>query len=364
MIRKTPFYDIHQKLGARIVEFAGYYMPVQYRSMTEEHKRVRKSVGIFDLSHMGEFVISGHGAGQFVQYAVTNDIYSLEIGRVLYTCMCYPDGGIVDDLLVYNLGDRYMLVVNASNIEKDFAHLMSLKRHEDVELANLSDETALLAIQGPDAEKVMAKMTDYDLPSLRFYWSATTEVAGVEMIFSRTGYTGEDGFELYFSPPHAEHVWNAATEAAKEFGGEPVGLGARDSLRLEMKYALYGNDIDETTNPFKAGLGWTVKLDSGDFVGKKALERFKAEGLKRKLIAFELKERGFPRQHYPLVVGGKQVGEVTSGTFSPMLEKGIGVGYVAIEHSKIGTEIGIGIRGNVVPAEVIKPPFYKSGSRR
>ncbi len=364
MIKKTPFYDIHQKLGAKIVEFAGYYMPVQYRSMTEEHKRVRKSVGIFDLSHMGEFIVSGHGARQFVQYAVTNDVYSLEIGQVLYTCMCYPDGGIVDDFLVYNLGDTFMLVVNASNIDKDFAYLMSLKKHDDVELTDLSDETALLAIQGPDAEKVMARITDYDLPSLLFYWSAITEVAGVEMLFSRTGYTGEDGFELYCPPKYAERVWNAAMEAAKEFDCEPIGLGARDSLRLEMKYALYGNDIDETTNPFEAGLGWTVKLDSGDFVGKKALEKFKAEGLKRKLIPFELKERGFPRQHYAIVVGGNKVGEVTSGTFSPMLEKGIGTGYVPIEHSRIGTEIGIDIRGKIVPANIVKPPFYKNGSRR
>ncbi len=364
MIKKTPFYDIHQKLGARIVEFAGYYMPVQYRSITEEHKRVRESVGIFDLSHMGEFMVSGHGARQFVQHAVTNDVYSLEIGQVLYSCMCYPDGGIVDDLLIYNLGDRYMLVVNASNIEKDFAHLMSLKKHDDVELADLSDETALLAIQGPDAEKVMAKMTDYDLPSMRFYWSATAKVAGAEIIFSRTGYTGEEGFELYFSPQHAEHIWNTAMDASKEFDGEPVGLGARDSLRLEMKYALYGNDIDETTNPFEAGLGWTVKLDSGDFVGRSALEKLKAEGLKRKLIAFELKERGFPRQHYPIVVGGKQVGEVSSGTFSPMLEKGIGIGYVPMENSKIGTEIGIDIRGKIARAEIVKAPFYKQGSRQ
>lgn len=364
MIKKTPFYDIHRKSGARIVEFAGHYMPVQYRSMIEEHKRVRKSVGIFDLSHMGEFVVSGHGAGQFVQYAVTNDINSLKVGQVLYTCMCYPDGGIVDDLLVYNLGDTFMLVVNASNIQKDFAHLMALKKHDDVKLANLSDETALLAIQGPDAEKVMAKMTDYDLPSLPFYWSATAEIAGVEMLFSRTGYTGEDGFELYFPPPHAEHIWNASMEAAAGFDGEPIGLGARDSLRLEMKYALYGNDIDETTNPFEAGLGWTVKLDSGDFVGREALEKFKAEGLKRKLIAFELKQRGFPRQHYGIVIDGKKAGEVASGTFSPMLEKGIGTGYVPIEHSQIGTEIGIDVRGKTIPASIVKPPFYKNGSRR
>jgi len=364
MTKKTPFYDIHQRLGAKIVEFAGYYMPVQYRSITEEHRKVRKSVGLFDLSHMGEFKISGPGARQFVQYAVTNDVGKLELGQVLYTCMCYPDGGIVDDLLVYNLGDVYFLVVNAANIDKDFDHLTSLKNRRDVALENISDDTALLAIQGPDAEKVLAKMTEYDLPSLRFYWSATAEISGVEMLFSRTGYTGEDGFELYFAPMHAERLWNAAAEAAREFHGEPIGLGARDTLRLEMKYALYGNDIDKTTNPLEAGLGWVVKFDKGDFVGREVLSKVKETGPKRKNVAFELKEKGFPRQHYPIVINNARMGEVTSGTFSPMLEKGIGTGYVPAEYSKIGLEIGIDVRGRIVPAEIVKPPFYKFGTRK
>jgi aminomethyltransferase len=364
MIKKTPFYDIHQKLGAKIVEFAGYYMPVQYRSMIEEHKRVRKTVGLFDLSHMGEFHVRGEGARQFVQHAVTNDIDVLEIGQVLYTCMCYPDGGIVDDFLVYNLGDEYMLVVNASNIDKDFAHLKSLVKSDDVQLTNLSDETALLAIQGPDAQKVLAKMTDYDLESIPFYWSATANVAGVEMIFSRTGYTGEDGFELYLPPQYAEKLWDAASEAVKEFDGEPIGLGARDTLRLEMKYALYGNDIDQTTNPLEAGLGWTVKLDKPNFVGKEAIAKVKAEGAKRRLVAFELKEKGIPRQHYPIICDGKKAGEVTSGMFSPMLEKGVGAGYVDKPYDKIGNEIGIDIRGKIIPAVIVKPPFYKEGTRR
>jgi len=364
MIKKTPFYDIHKKLGAKIVEFAGYYMPIQYRSITEEHKRVRKSVGLFDLSHMGEFLVSGEGAWQFVQNAVTNDITPLEIGQVLYTCMCYPDGGIVDDLLIYNLGDDYMLVVNASNIEKDFAHLKALIKSDDVRLTDISDQTALLAIQGPDAEKVLAKMTGYDLPSVPFYWSAVSEIAGVEMIFSRTGYTGEDGFELYFATEHADKIWEAASEASKEFDGEPIGLGARDSLRLEMKYSLYGNDIDKTTNPIEAGLGWVVKLDKNGFVGKDALVKIKEEGVLRRLSAFVLKERGFPRQHYPIVFGNNKVGEVTSGTFSPMLELGIGMGYIEKACSKIGTEIGIEIRGKVIPAEIVRPPFYKKGTRR
>ena len=364
MIKQTPFYNRHVKLNARMIEFAGFQMPVQYRSITEEHKRVRRTVGIFDLSHMGEFRVSGHGARQFVQYAVTNDIYKLDFGQVLYTCMCYPDGGIVDDLLVYNLGDEFLLVVNASNIQKDFDHLMSLKKHDDVELTDISDDTALLAMQGPVAEKVLAKMTSYDLSSIPFYWSAVADVAGVEMLFSRTGYTGEDGFELYFGPQHANRLWDAAMEAAGEFDGEPIGIGARDTLRLEMKYALYGNDIDQTTNPIEAGLGWTVKLDKGDFVGSEALNKIKVEGPKRKLMAFELRERGFPRQHYPIMVEGQKVGEVASGTFSPMLEKGIGTGYVPVEHSKIGDVIGIDIRGKVISAEIVKPPFYKQGTRK
>jgi aminomethyltransferase len=332
--------------------------------MTEEHKRVRKTVGLFDLSHMGEFHVRGEGAWQFIQRAVTNDIAQLEIGQVLYTCMCYPDGGIVDDLLVYNLGDNYMLVVNASNIDKDFVYLQSLIKSDDVELMNLSDQTALLAIQGPDAQKVLAKMTDHDLESIPFYWSAVADVAGVEMIFSRTGYTGEDGFELYFPPEYAEKVWDAARDAAKEFGGEPIGLGARDSLRLEMKYTLYGNDIDQTTNPIEAGLGWTVKLDKPDFIGKEAIARVKAEGVRRRLVGFELKEKGIPRQHYPIVCGGKKVGDVASGTFSPMLEKGIGTGYVEKPYDKTGNEIGIEIRGKIIPAEIVRPPFYKNGTRR
>ena len=364
MPKKTPFYYIHEKLGAKIVDFAGYYMPVQYRSIVEEHKRVRKSVGLFDLSHMGEFVVTGEGAFQFVQNAVTNDISKLDQRQVLYTCMCYPDGGIVDDLLVYNLGDHFLLVVNASNIDKDFEHLQSLIKTDDIKLEDISDQTALLAIQGPDAQKALAKMTDYDLESIPFYWAAVAEVAGVEMIFSRTGYTGEDGFELYMPPENAPKLWDATMEAAREFDGEPIGLGARDSLRLEMKYALYGNDIDQTTNPLEAGLGWTVKLDKPAFVGRDALVRIKEQGLKRKLVAFELKEKGIPRQHYPLMVDGAKVGEVASGIFSPMLEKGIGTGYVEASHTKIGNEIGIEIRGKIIPAEIVKPPFYKQGTRR
>ena len=364
MIKKTAFYDIHEKAEGKLVEFAGYWMPVQYRSIVEEHKRVRKSVGLFDLSHMGEFSVKGPGAAEFVQYAVTNDVTKLAQGQVMYTAMLYPDGGIVDDLLVYNLGPEFLLVVNASNIDKDFAHLQGLAKGRDMQLINYSDETALLAIQGPDAEKVMAKMTKYDLKSMKFYWSGVAEIAGSNMLFSRTGYTGEDGFELYMAPKDAVKLWNAAMEAGKEFEVEPIGLGARDSLRLEMKYALYGNDIDKTTNPLEAGLGWIVKLDKGDFMGRDALMKIKADGVKRKNVAFELKEKGFPRQHYPITLNGSKMGEVTSGIFSPSLEKGIGTGYVPNECSNIGGTIMIDIRGKQIPAEIVKPPFYKHGTHK
>ena len=363
-LRKTPFYDIHIKLGAKMVPFAGFIMPLQYRSIIEEHRRVRTTVGIFDLTHMGEFEISGPESLDFLQKMTTNDVKRLEVMQIQYTTMCYEDGGIVDDFLVYRLQDKYMLVVNAANIEKDFAHLQNHLPDEAVELKNISHETALLAIQGPEAEKVLRKMADYDLSTLQFYWSAYAEVCGERILFSRTGYTGEDGFELYLPNELAPKFWEKAMEAGREFGVEPIGLGARDSLRLEMKYALYGNDIDRTTTPLEAGLGWIVKLDSDDFFGKEALLKQKREGISRKLVAFQLKERGIPRQHCRILRDGKQIGEVTSGMFSPSLEIGIGLGYVPAEFSKIGESLEIDIRGKKVPAEIVKPPFWKKGSHK
>ena len=363
-LKKTPFYDIHIKLGAKMVPFAGFIMPLQYRSIIEEHRRVRTSVGIFDLTHMGEFEISGPESLDFVQKMTTNDVKRLEVMQIQYTTMCYEDGGIVDDLLVYRLLDRFMLVVNAANIGKDFAHLQNHLPRRGVELKNSSHETALLAIQGPQAEEVFARMTKYDLNTLPFYRSAYAEVSGERILFSRTGYTGEDGFELYLPNELAPKFWEKAMEAGREFEVEPIGLGARDSLRLEMKYALYGNDIDRTTTPLEAGLGWIVKLDTDDFFGKEALLKQKREGISRKLVAFQLKERGIPRQHCRILRDGKQIGEVTSGMFSPSLEIGIGLGYVPIEFSKIGESLEIDIRGKKVPAEIVKPPFWKKGTRK
>jgi aminomethyltransferase len=357
--KKTPFYDLHVKNGAKIVEFAGYLMPIQFRGIMEEHRRVRSSIGLFDITHMGEFEVWGKDAENFIQRMTTNDVSQLVTYQVQYSCMCYDHGGIVDDLLVYRLPDHFLLVVNGACLDKDFKWL-SDHFFGDVELKNVSDDTALLALQGPKAEDVLKKLTDKKLSDIKYYWASWGKVNGIEMLFSRTGYTGEDGFELYFAPPYAESMWNALMEAGREFDIEPIGLGARDSLRLEMKYMLYGNDIDQTTNPLEAGLGWIVKLDKGDFTGKQPIMELKQQGVKRKLVAFELVDKAFPRQHYEIQKNGRKIGEVTSGTFSPSLDKGIGLGYVPVEYSGIGTELDVIIRGKQNRAVVIKPPFYKN----
>jgi len=357
--KKTPFYDIHIRNHAKIVEFADFLMPIQFRGIMEEHRRVRSSVGLFDITHMGEFEVWGKDAQNFIQKMTTNDVSKLADYQVQYSCMCYDHGGIVDDLLVYRLPDHFLLVVNGACVGKDFCWLSDHLSGE-VQLKNVSDETSLLAIQGPKAESVLKKLTDYNLSYLKYYWSTWGKINGVEMLFSRTGYTGEDGFELYFSPSHAEKMWNAVMEAGREFDIEPIALGARDSLRMEMKYMLYGNDIDQTTNPLEAGLGWIVKLDKGDFIGKETILEMKEKGAKRKLVAFELTDKAFPRQHYQIHKEGKNIGEVTSGTFSPSLNRGIGLGYVPIEYSKIGTELDIIIRGKPQKGIIVKPPFYKN----
>ena len=356
--KRTPFYDMHQKLGAKIIPFAGYLMPVMYDSITAEHQRVRTTVGMFDISHMGEFTVTGKGAEDFIQRLVTNDVKKLVENQVMYTCMCYEHGGIVDDLLVYKLKDHYLLVVNASNIDKDFAHI---KSHvpADVKLTNISDDIALIAIQGPLAVKVMAQLCDYPLDSLKYYNAANTEISGQKILFSRTGYTGEDGFELYIPAASAGKIWDDVYTLVKERDGSAIGLGARDSLRLEMKFALYGNDISEKTNPIEAGLGWVVKLDKGDFIGRGPIAKMKEDGPARKLIGFELDGKAFPRQHYPIVKNGNNIGEVTSGLFSPSMKKAIGMGYVPSELAKTGSEFEVDSRGKLIPAKVVKTPFYK-----
>jgi aminomethyltransferase len=356
-MKRTPFYDLHVKAGAKIVPFAGFEMPVQYTSIIEEHKKVRSSVGVFDVSHMGEFIVAGKNAQSFLQKLTVNDVSKLTPGRAQYSAMCYDDAGIVDDLLVYKLAENhFMVVVNASNIEKDF-RWMNNHLLPDVELKDESDATALLAIQGPKAELTLQKLTTVNLSSIEYYHFVKGSCADVEMILSRTGYTGEPGFEIYFPVEHAEKVWNAVFKAGKEFGITPIGLGARDTLRLEMGYCLYGNDIDQTTNTLEAGLGWITKFSKGDFISKAALEKVKAEGLKRKLVGMMLPGKAVARHGYTIHINGDKVGAVTSGTFSPSLERGIAMGYVTAEHAAAGSSVDIDIRGTLTEAEIVAFPF-------
>ncbi len=359
-MKKTPFYEIHKKLGAKIVEFAGFEMPVQYEGIIAEHKKVRESVGVFDVTHMGEIEISGSGALEFIQKITTNDASKLEEGKIQYSSMCYKNGGIVDDLLVYHCGSYYMLVVNASNKDKDYNWMLENKTG-NVEIKDKSDEFSLLAVQGPDSLKTIQKLTDADLSVIKYYHFVKGKVAGIDAIISRTGYTGELGFELYFKsdPAASIKVWNAVFEAGKEFGIAPIGLGARDTLRLEMGMCLYGNDIDQTTHPLEAGLGWITKFDKGDFNAKDVLLKAKSEGLKRKLVGFTIEDKAFPRHNYEIQVSGRKIGFVTSGTFSPILNYSIGMGYVEKEFAEEGKIIDIMIRNKPVHAKVTKPPFIK-----
>lgn len=360
-LKRTAFYDTHVALGAKIVEFGGFEMPVQYTGIIEEHKRVRESVGVFDVSHMGEVYVSGKDALAFVQKITVNDASKLSKGRVQYSAMCYPDGGIVDDLLVYYLADeRFMLVINAANIQKDF-EWMQKNVAGDVKLENRSDAISLLAIQGPNSLATLQKLTSVDLSAIPYYHFTEGKLAGVQMIISRTGYTGELGFEIYF-PSNivtGKKVWDAIMEAGKEFNIGPAGLGARDTLRLEMGFCLYGNDIDQTTQPLEAGLGWITKLDKGDFNGKSVIAKAKTDGLKRKLVGFTLAEKAFPRHGYTIHSEGEKIGDVTSGTFSPILDKGIGMGYVPLKFGKAGTNVNIMIRNKEIPATVTGLPFIK-----
>jgi len=360
VVKKTALTDSHRQLGAKMVEFAGFEMPVQYTSIRAEHLRVRTTVGVFDVSHMGEFYVTGPDREAFVDYVTVNDVRALSVGQVQYSCMCKPHGGIVDDLLVYRFPDRIMLVVNASNMEKDFGWLKENQRG-NVRLENRSDDVTLLAVQGRDAQSLMRKLTETDLSQVKYYWFVEGRVAGAPAVISRTGYTGEDGFEIYLANRDGVTVWNALLDAGKEFSLEPIGLGARDSLRLEMKMCLYGNDIDETTHPLEAGLGWITKLNKGDFIGRDKILAHKQAGLARKLVGMEVEGAGFPRHGYAVLhkEDGRNIGAVTSGTVSPCLNKGIAMGYVPAEQSEIGSEVKIDCRGRVFPAKVVKTPFYQ-----
>jgi aminomethyltransferase len=363
VIKRTPFYDFHRALGARMVEFAGFEMPVRYVGDVHEHRCVRERAGLFDISHMGEFHVEGPGALEFLNRAITNDLGAALPGQAVYSPMCRPDGGIVDDLLVYRFADHFMVVVNASNIAKDFDWLRG-QCPAGVRLEDRSDQTALLAVQGPKAPEVLRGLIPDAALDLGYYRFLSGKFLGVDATISRTGYTGEDGFELYFDARHAAPVWEGLMRAGRERGLEPVGLGARDTLRLEVGYMLYGNDIDDTTTPLEAGLGWTVKLKKGDFVGRETLVRQKEQGLKRKLAGFELEGRRVPRHDMAIEAGGRTVGRVTSGTYSPTLERPIGMGYVETALAEIGTALDICAGEARLPARVVTRPFYPRGSRR
>jgi aminomethyltransferase len=357
-MKKTKLYNIHEKLNAKIVEFAGFLMPVQYTSIIAEHKAVRNSVGIFDVSHMGEIFIEGKKALDFVQHLTINDASKLSTGRVQYSAMCYPDGGIVDDLLIYKLDEnKYMLVINAANIDKD-VNWMKDNNKFDVMITDSSSDYSLIAVQGPKSKEVVQKICNFDL-NLEYYHFIEGKAAGFDMIISRTGYTGELGYELYFTgdAAAAEKIWNEIIDAGEEFNIAPAGLAARDSLRLEMGFCLYGNDIDKTTNPLEAGLGWITKLKKDNFIGKDSLINIKSDGLKRKLSPITSEERVFPRHGYDITFKGKKIGEITSGTVSPVLDKPIALGYVDSEYAVEGSEVNFFIRGKEIPAKIVKLPF-------
>ena len=359
-MKNTALTDLHTKLGAKMVPFAGYNMPVQYTSINAEHETVRKGVGVFDVSHMGEFILKGENALALIQKVTSNDAAKLYDGKVQYSCLPNEDGGIVDDLLVYRIDEKtYMLVVNASNIEKDW-NWISKFNADGVDMKNISDRTSLLAIQGPKAADALQSLTDIDLASMEYYTFKKGTFAGINnVVVSATGYTGAGGFEIYFDNEHAETIWNAVFNAGEPFGIKPIGLAARDTLRLEMGFCLYGNDIDDTTSPLEAGLGWVTKFNK-EFTNSEALQQQKAAGVSQKLVGFEMIDRGIPRHDYPIVdADGNNIGRVTSGTQSPSLQKAIGLGYVKNEFAKEGSEIFISIRDNKVKAKVVKPPFYK-----
>lgn len=360
---RTPLFDVHQALGAKMVPFAGWEMPVQYPAgILAEHRAVRDGVGIFDVCHMGEFEVTGPDRNAFVNRITTNDVAALEPGQVQYSALLNDQGGIVDDCTVYRFEDKVMLVVNAANIQKDWDHIVPQKKGANVRLRNISEEVGLLALQGPRAEATLQPHSDTPLKDIGYYRFAVGKVAGAGCFISRTGYTGEDGFELYCRTPDVRAIWDALTGPGKAV---PIGLGARDTLRLEVGYALYGNDIDDTTTPLEAGLGWITKIDKGaPFMGEAALKAQKLDGIHRRLVGFRMVGKGIPRHGMPTLVEGVPVDTVRSGTMSPTLGYAIGTTYLPVTHAKIGTRFQVEIRGERVEAEVVKRPFYAGGSVR
>jgi len=364
-LKRTPVFDEHVALGGKIVPFAGFEMPVQYPSgITAEHRAVREAAGLFDVSHMGEFVLWGPQALDLIQKVTVNDASRMEVGQAQYSAMCLENGGIIDDLIVYRFDDRYMVVVNASNVAKDLAWIRSHAEGMDVEVEDRSDATGLIALQGPAAREILRPLADIDVDDVRYYRFLEGTVNGVPAVISGTGYTGEDGFELYLDAGVTAGVWRALMHAGEGKGLIPAGLGARDSLRLEVGYALYGNDLDEVHTPLESGLGWITKLDKGEFVGRKALLEQKEAGVPSRLVGFRVTGRAFPRPGYSILSEGEAVGNVTSGTVSPSLGYGVGMGYVPPDLSKPDTAVQLDVRGRTVDAVVQRPPFYTQGSIR
>jgi len=358
-LKVTALNETHRRMGARMVDFGGWDMPVQYSGILEEHHAVRRAVGMFDVSHMGEIEIRGPEALQLVNYAATNDASRLSIGQAQYSALLYEHGGFVDDILVHKVApDHFFLCVNAANQEKDFEHLRSLNRW-DCEVEFASPRYAQIAIQGPRAQETLAKLTSVDLAAIRYYWFADGEVCGAPARIARTGYTGEDGFELYVAPQHAPRIWDAALSAGEEFGIKPCGLGARNTLRLEAKMALYGHEIDATITPLEAGLAWIVKFDKGDFHGRAALDKQKATGVRRALAGFEMRGRGIARDGYEVLVEGALAGWVTSGGPAPSLNKNVGLCYLPLEAASAGRSIQVLVRNQPVEAVTVPTPFYK-----
>jgi aminomethyltransferase len=359
-LKRTPLYEQHVALGARLVEFGGWEMPVQYSSILDEHRAVRTYVGLFDVSHMGEFKVEGTDALAFLQHLVPNDVSRLAINQALYTQLCLPDGGTIDDLIIYHLDDNhYMLVVNAANIDNDFAWVEKQASNFNVQITNQSDTTALLALQGPEAQTILQPLTKVDLSTVRYYHCAQGMVNDINCIISRTGYTGEDGFELYCASSDVSKLWDELLTAGKDRGLLPAGLGARDTLRLEAGYCLYGHELDEQTNPLEANLGWTVKLNKDEFIGRDALLKVKEQGPKRKLIGIEMVERGVCRGGYAIYEDDQQIGTLTSGAPGPTLNKNIGMGFVDSSQAVVGKTVHIDIRGKRTAAQIVALPFYK-----
>lgn len=360
-LKRTPLYDIYKEYGGKIVDFAGWEMPIQFEGIIFEHEAVRNNAGLFDVSHMGEVEVKGKGAFEFVQNLVTNDVAVLENNQILYTFMCYTNGGVVDDLLVYKFSnEHYYLVINAGNIEKDFQWMLDNKGLYNVELTNTSAEVAELAIQGPKAQMILQKLTNMDLSEIKFfYFKEDVLVDGVKCLISRTGYTGEDGFEIYASTGEIEQLWRKLLIVGAEDGLKPAALGCRDTLRFEASLPLYGNELSQDITPLEAGFGYFVKLAKNNFIGKEALVKQKEEGLKRKLVGFEMKDRGIPRHGYEVYVQGEKIGDVTTGYLSPTLKKNIGFALIDAKYSELGTEIEIVIRNKSLKAEVVSKKFYK-----